>query len=129
MSSIDLAPLHITFIFVLDSWFKSEDTSNVFSLSKCTPPIPPVEKNLMPTKDAKYIDEATVVAAWVLLFIDIDRLCIETFSIFLDFANIFISFSFKPILIFPSIMAIVAGIDPFNLTALIEERAIFKFSG
>ena len=34
-----------------------------FQLLNELPPIPPVAKNLIPTKEAKYIDEATVVAA------------------------------------------------------------------
>ena len=44
--------------------------SKVFSASRCTPPIPPVDKNLIPIDEAIKIVEETVVAAWLLLFND-----------------------------------------------------------
>ena len=51
------------------------DTSNVFSESICTPPIPPVAKNLIPNFEAIKIVEATVVVALVLL--DNDKVRID----------------------------------------------------
>ena len=42
---------------------KSADISNVSEAPRCTPPIPPVAKNLIPAKLAQIIVAATVVAA------------------------------------------------------------------
>ena len=107
----------------------ADEISKVFSEFKWTPPIQKEEKNLIPILEAILIVEPTVVAPFNLLFTAIDKLFLVTLYTFLFFAKICISFSFNPTFIFPLMIAIVAGMDPFFLTALIDDLAIFIFSG
>ena len=56
-------------------------------------------------------------------------LCKDTLSTFLLVAKISTSSLFKPILMSPLMMPIVAATDPLSSTALIESLATLTFAG
>lgn len=61
ISNIDLAPAEITVIYVIPSSVKSAEISKDVSAPRCTPPIPPVTKILIPAMLAQIMVAATVV--------------------------------------------------------------------
>ena len=83
----------------------------------------------MPAISAKIIVEATVVAPRDLLAITTATSLLETFTTSFAFAKVSKSSSVKPIFIFPSIIAIVAGIAPSFLMIDSTFFAILTLSG
>ena len=86
----------------------------VSSAPLCTPPIPPVTKNGMSANAAQIIVDATVVAPMRLVAMISGKSRRETLATFSLCASVSKSASFKPILIFPFIKAIVAGTAPWS---------------
>ena len=66
MSKIDFTPAQMTLTGVFESSNKSAEISKVYSAPRCTPPMPPVTKILMPAMFAIYIVPATVVDPFIL---------------------------------------------------------------
>ena len=69
ISKIDFTPAETIATFVVDISVKSAEISIEFSAPRCTPPIPPVTKILMPTIEAILMVAATVVAPYIFLLI------------------------------------------------------------
>mmetsp|Transcript_17788 Transcript_17788/g.15563 ORF Transcript_17788/g.15563 Transcript_17788/m.15563 type:complete len:285 (-) Transcript_17788:140-994(-) len=130
ISRIDLQPAETTATGVLPNSIRSAEISIVFATPLCTPPIPPVTKTLIPAKWAKIIVAATVVLPLSLLTRTFARSLLEHFLTVLPaFANLSINSSVNPILILPSMIAIVAGTAPLSLITFSTPSAVSLFCG
>lgn len=81
------------------------------SAPRCTPPIPPVTNNAIPTLWAMYIVPATVVPPFPSRLKTGARSLLDTLTLLKEVSEIEASVeSERPIWIFPDIKAIVAGV-------------------
>ena len=127
---MDFTPAETTVTGVCPSSLRSALASRVCSYPRCTPPIPPVTKILMPASSAPIIVEDTVVAPSDFYINTIGRSRRLTFFVLgPSNANLSIYWSVNPIFILPSMMAIVAGMAPCFLTWFSIEKAHYLFCG
>ena len=112
ISRMDFMPAQTTATLVRANSIKSPDISMVFSLPRCTPPIPPVTNIEIPAILAHIIVAATVVPPSWFCKIANGKSLLLTFTVFIPRANCSSSNLLNPIFIRPSMTAIVAGIAP-----------------
>ena len=103
--------------------------SIVFSASRCTPPIPPVTKILIPASEAIRMVDATVVAPVIFLLKTKGISRKLTFQTSLELPTISSCAVFNPTHNFPFRIAIVAGTHPFSLIIFSTSKAVSIFFG
>jgi len=96
---------------------------------RCTPPMPPVAITSMPARAATHIVAATVVAPSSPRATAIARSRRLTLRTPFWVASRSSSPSVSPTLIFPSMMAIVAGTAPLSRTTCSRTCAVSRFCG
>ena len=122
-------PAETTMHFDLANSVKSAETSNSYlSANLWTPPIPPVENTSIRTYDASLTVAATVVdAVWLNARIYYKSYA-DAFKAW-DLDNYSISLGFKPIIYFPFITAIVAGVTLKDRAISSNFNCVSKFVG
>ena len=130
MSRMLLAPAHTTTTEVRASSCKSAEMSKLVSAPRCTPPMPPVTKTSMPAIAAQIIVAATVVAPNLPLVMTAGRSRRLTFTASRPLrARRSRVVSSRPIWMWPSTTAMVAGSAPCSRTTASTARAVCRFCG
>ena len=128
-SRMDFAPALTTKTGIEANECRSADSSQVSWAPRCTPPKPPVAKNEMPAALAMCEVAATVVAALNFLALTVAKSLMEAFKMLVSLAIRSKPSESKPTFITPSIMAIVAGVAPFERTISSTPRATSMLVG
>ena len=129
-SRMDLAPAQMTMTGVWASSSRSAEISKVCCAPRCTPPIPPVAKILIPAMAAMIMVVVTVVAPSSLRAMSTGKSRREALMTACPLRPRYsISSGVQPALSCPPMMAMVAGTAPFSRMVCSTWRAVSTFCG